>query len=254
LGKGEGKNKKESIMPIPVKVDLPNWAFNVAWKISELRYPHFQNRFKNEKLRKIHQNEPYWEHIESIMGYLGDIACAKFLGLDPKKIIKQMLIDTGCLKHRDTHDLIYNKCFIDVKIEDYNGFHNKVINGTILETEPYGCRLINQGQWKQNGNNIDYYVFGAAEYPFSKNYKLKDVKSIYLIGFLSHKDLEPYPFDIKTPANKKLHTPAKIIPNKKLKDINLLKHIKCDKKINIPLTDNVSNCDEILNELEKLWN
>ena len=243
-------------MSVSVKINLPHWAFDVALKISELRYANFQNRFKNKKLREIHKKEPYLEHVESIMGYLGDIACAKFLGLNPKEMIKQMLIDTECLKHRDTHDLNYNSCNIDIKIEDYANYHSKVINGTIKVTEPYGCRLINKGQWEQNGHNIDYYVFGTAEYQLSNSYKLKDVKSIYFIGFLSHEDLEKYPFSEYTPANKKLLTPAKIIPNKDLKDMNLLKEIRCNRKINNFNQKNTSDlyCEDILKELEKLWN
>ena len=205
-------------------------------------------------MRDIHKEEPYCEHVESIMGYLGDIACATFLGFDPKAMIKQMLIDTECLKHRDTHDLNYNNCNIDVKIEDYSSYHNKVINGTIKVTEPYGCRLINKDQWEQNGHNIDYYVFGTTEYQLSNSYKLKDVKNIYFIGFLSHEELEKYSFSKKTPANKELWKPAKIIPNEDLKDMNLLKNIRCNRETNNFNKNIFSDCENILEELDKLWN
>lgn len=240
------------------RIDLPEWAFDVAWKISELRYSNFKNRFRNTKLVKFHEKEEYSEHIESILGYLGDIGCAIFLNLDPKEVIKQMLIDTDCLRHRDTHDLVYNSCNLDIKIEDYGSekIHKKIIEGTITKEEPYGCRLINRKQWEENGENIDYYIFGTTDLPLSEEHKLHQVKSLYFIGFLSKKDLEEYPFSQYTPANKKLHTEAKIIPNNKLKNIELLKQIpSCDRHTSTYENDKLKDdkCQEILLQLEKIF-
>ena len=245
-------------MPKAVEVKLPNWAFEVAWKISELRSSRFKNRFRNKKLLKIHEEEPYSDHIESILGYLGDIGCAVLLGLDPKLIIEQMLIDTECLQHRDTHDLVYKLCNIDVKIEDYGSkeTHKKIIEGTISPTETYGCRLINRAQWQENGENIDYYVFGTTDIPLSRRHKLHQVKSLWFIGFLSKKELEKYPFSLKTPAGKSLYTEAKIIPTCDLRDITSLRDIEpCNRTAKVIDRSKLENedCQKILEQLRKLW-
>jgi hypothetical protein len=242
-------------MSIPISVALPKWAFPVAVKISELRYPHFQNRFKNNKIRIFHNNESYKDHVESIMGYLGDIACAIFLGIDPKKILIDMILSTDCLIHRDECDLNFNNCNIDVKIEDYDGWQNKVLNGTIKYGDPYGCRLINKGQWKENGENIDIYVFGAFDYPFSENFKMNNAKNINLIGFIEKKNAAKYPFSSKTPANKILPTPAKIIPNSDLEDMSHLKNVVDCGRNYYEKSSNRNNpaCIAIIKELNKIW-
>jgi hypothetical protein len=242
-------------MPIPVKIELPEWSFNVAWKISELRASHFKNRFQNKKIRSFHRGKKYYEHIESIIGYLGDIACAIFLGIDPKKMIVDMVYSTNCLKHRDEYDLVYNGLRIDVKMEDYGKFQNKVLNNTIKNNELYGHRLINKTQWEENSKKIDIYVFGTFEKPFSYFYKLDQVKSVYLIGFVEKSEIETMEFSNITPAGGKLHTPAKIIPHDKLIDINKLKDLKkqenSSKQSYLPNED--PDCENIINILEKIW-
>jgi hypothetical protein len=238
------------------KISLPNWAFNIALKIAELRSAHFQNRFRNKKIISFHKNELYIEHIESIMGYLGDIACAIFLNIDPKVVLKEMVYSTDCLTHRDECDVFFNGCSIDVKLEDYDGYQDKVINNTIKKNEPYGCRLINKAQWEQNSKNIDIYVFGAFDYNFSDNFKLHNVKNVNLIGFIEKKDVEKYEFSDTTPAGRKLPTETKIIPNDDLKDINLLKNIQNHNRTFAYNNCNIKKheCIVIINELEKIWN
>jgi len=242
-------------MPIPVKIELPKWSFNIAWKISELRASHFRNRFQNEKIRSFHKEKKYYEHIESIIGYLGDIGCAIFLGIDPKKMLVDMVYSTNCLTHRDEYDLVYNGLKIDVKIEDYSISQNKVLNNTIKSNELYGCRLINKAQWEENSKNIDIYVFGAFDEAFSYSYKLDQVKNVYLIGFVKKSEIETMEFSNITPAGGKLHKPAKIIPNDKLIDINKLRDLKKQENSNkqLYLSNKDTDCENIVNILEKIW-
>jgi len=214
-------------MAIPVK--LPPWAFRVALEISKLRHGHFKNRFKNVKLREIHRGKDYVNYVEGIMGYLGDIACAIYLGLDPLEIFFSMVISTDCLSHRDESDLKFRMCNIDVKVEDFGKYHGRVINRNIRKDEPYGCRLINEHQWRENSKHIDYYVFATTDRPLSEEHTLDRVKTIYLLGFISRRELENnerYRLADRTPAGKKLHTRAKIIPGEDLKDMEKLKEIE----------------------------
>ncbi|MBX0311517.1 MAG: hypothetical protein JHC31_07025 [Sulfurihydrogenibium sp.] len=241
-------------MPRPVRIELPNWAFDVAWKISEIRASCFKNRFQNKKIREFHKEKEYYDHIESIIGYLGDIACAIFLGIDPKRVIIDMIYSTNCLTHRDEYDLIYNGLKIDVKMEDYGRFHDKVLNDTIRSDELYGNRLINKAQWEENSKKIDIYVFGTFEKPFSYSYQLDKVESVYLVGFVEKSEIEEMEFSDITPAGGRLYTPAKIIPHEKLNHMNKLKELRkqenLSKKTYLP---NKNNCGNIVNVLERIW-
>ena len=193
-----------------------------------MRESHFKNRFQNKKLREVHKGLPYAGYVEGIIGYLGDIACAIYLGIEPLENLFKMVASTDCLSHRDESDLRFRMCNLDVKVEDFGKFHEKVVNGEIGESEPYGCRLINKNQWIENSHHIDYYVFATTDRPLSKGYTLDKVRGIYLLGFIPKGELEDekkYPFQKITPAGGRLHTPAKVIPNKNLKDIRELKKI-----------------------------
>lgn len=242
-------------MLVPVKISLPKWAFEAAFEISKLRSPCFQNRFENKKIRKLHENEAYCDFVESIIGYLGDIACAVFLGISPKCMLKEMVYSTDCLTHRDKYDLFFNSCNIDIKIEDYGTYQEKVLNNTIRTDEPYGCRLINKSQWIENSNHIDFYIFGTFDHAFSDKFKLHNAKNINLLGFVSHNDIKDLPFSKYTPAGKKLLTEAKIIPHSSLKNINLLKTIiNCGREIQrSDFTINKPECIKIIQKLETIW-
>ena len=145
-------------------------------------------------------------------------------------MLKDMIFSTDCLTHRDDFDIYYKNCNIDVKIEDYDGYHEQVIDGTIREDQPYGCRLINQDQWNENSDSIDIYVFGAFEHELSQSYKIHQVKRIYLIGFITKADALEYEFSQFTPANRRLWTPAKIIPNQDLREMkNINTVFECDR-------------------------
>ena len=236
-------------MPIPEIINLPSWAFEAALYISQERFSHFRNRFRNRRLRLAHNNLPFEEHVESIVGYLGDIAASIFLGMNPEEMLINMIIATDCLTHRDEYDLIFRGNNIDVKIEDYNGYHQKVINNEIRYDEPYGCRLINQSQWEENGELIDYYLFGTFDQAITRNHTLDRVEYIYLIGYMSKTQAEQYEFSEYSPAHRRLWTPAKIIPNDHLIQVYLLRDIPYGTR-EINVVNNITNrCNELIGHL-----
>ena len=60
---------------MPPHITLPHYAFDLALFLSKERSRFLKNRFRNQKLLSFHQHCVYQEHIESIIGYLGEINC-----------------------------------------------------------------------------------------------------------------------------------------------------------------------------------
>lgn len=236
-----------------VLVRLPDWAFQVSLYLCQTRHQYFKNQFKNTKLRGIHEGLDYIEYLEGIIGYYGDIACAIYLGIDPKQMLTTMVYETDGLTKRDRFDLLYKKNNIDVKIEDFSVYQDAVINGFINEKQPYGCRLINVNQWNQNSHNIDYYVFGCFQYAFRENFKLHDARSIFLLGYMPKSVLIDKPISSFSPANKKLNTPAKIIPNHCLYPILHLPNIEIGTR-NFDMTYHRNDrINRIISDLNNIW-
>src|SRR5690606_28722480 len=109
--------------------DLPPWSFDVAHFIAQSRMGRFGNRFRSKKLRDLHRSQAYFNHSESIIGYLGDIGAALLFDVDPIEMFNQMIDATDGLAHRDQFDLYFTGYHIDAKIEDYGDFHADVLAG-----------------------------------------------------------------------------------------------------------------------------
>jgi hypothetical protein len=208
-----------------MRIEVTKDIFNVAYNLSELRKYHFKNQFTTAKLKnQFGDNIELRQNVEGIIGYIGDMCCSKLLGLDPLNIMRNMILDTDLLTHRDECDLIYNGHRIDVKTEFFPPEKIKsVIERTITSTETYGCRLINGTQFKQNSSGIDIYFYGTLDHTDPRK-----VKYWYPIGWISKKkiiSISPNP-SLKSPAGAKLWSPAHCIPNNELEVIDKLIQIK----------------------------
>ena len=196
-----------------LKIKITEDIFNIAFSLSKLRQDNFTNRFTTKKLKNRLNDDPVLaQNIEGVVGYIGDMCAAILLGLDPLNIMKNMVIDTHLLTQRDKCDIVYNGHRIDVKTEFYPKHKfSSVINKTIAKNETYGCRLINEKQFRENSDEIN---------PRKANYW-------YAIGWISKnkiKEIAPKP-SLFSPAGAKLWTPAHCVPNENLLDINSLKSL-----------------------------
>ena len=212
-------------MPEIQRTMLPTWSFKAAKFLAEERKAHFKNRFPNKKLREIHSGEKYLDHVESIVGYLGDIAASIYLNIDPTITLREMIDTTNGLSHRDDSDVKFRNHNIDVKIEDYGYKHNYIIENNVRFDEPYGCRLINEEQWSENKSSTDIYLFGSFDPQLSKLNKIHNAREIAWIGYATSKEIEECESGIQTPAKTILNTIARMIPNDKLNPADKLKII-----------------------------
>lgn len=204
------------------KVDLPNWCFDVAYFIARERHGKFKNRFFNRRLRARHQELAYFRHSEGIMGYLGDIGAALLLGVDPYQMFCDMIDATDGLAHRDQSDMNFRQYNIDAKIEDFGGYHAEVINGDQGPTAPYGCRLINLDQYKDNKESTDIYLFGCFDPPLSDQRLVHDIRSVLWLGWVDSDFVETCFGGGFVPGGARLHAWAKQIPHGKLRPISEL--------------------------------
>lgn len=208
-----GNDKEIQRGRAPIRTQLPRWSFNVALFLSEQRRERFQNRFRNTRLRQAHAGQPYLNECESIVGYMGDIGAAVRLDLDPVQILHEMIDATDGLYHRDEADLFVNGRNIDVKIEDYANHHEAVLTGRARPEDPYGCRLINEGQWEENRTGVDAYLFGCFDPPLTRTNPLHIARSLAWIGCISSGKAASAQTGRRTPAGLYLHVPARMIPN-----------------------------------------
>ncbi len=199
-------------------IELTDEMYEVACKIASVRNPRFENRFKNKKLRSSVADDPGLAQIvEGVVGYLGDIGGSVWLGLDWKEQLKNMVIRTDLLSHRDDYDLIYRGWRIDVKTEDFGEEHarlvEKIVNRKISPAEVYGERLVNAEQFNENyGKSAEIYVFSCLDQldprlakkwqPVGWTYK----ETILSLG-------QPR---TKSSSGRTLPSPAYLIPNDKL--------------------------------------
>ena len=208
-----------------MKIKITREMFHIAYSLSKQRQGNFTNQFTTIKLKEQLSDDPVLaKNIEGVIGYIGDMCASIILGLDPLNIMRNMVLDTDLLTHRDECDLVFNGHRVDVKTEFYPAHKfDSVINRTIAKNETYGCRLINDKQFRENSNGIDIYLYGTMDSvdPRQANYW-------YGIGWIS-KDrimkIAPEPSSF-SPAGAKLWTPAHCIPNEDLEDLNSLLSIK----------------------------
>ena len=208
-----------------MKIKISQEMFEIAYALSRQRQGRFRNQFTTKKLREQLSDDPVLEqHVEGIFGYIGDMCAGLALGLDPKNIMRNMVLDTDLLSHRDECDIIYKGHRIDVKTEFYPEHKfKKVINNTITKNETYGCRLINDNQFRENSHGVDIYFYGTID-----NIHPRKANFWYGIGWITTtrvKKIAPNP-TLLSPAGARLWTPAHCIPNEDLEEINSLINIK----------------------------
>jgi len=213
-----------------IKIKIPDYAFELALKLAKSREGRFRNQFTTKKLREQLQDNPdLMTHVEGVFGYIGDMCAASWLGLDPKELMKNMILDTDLLSHRDECDLIYKGNRIDVKTEFYPPEKfDKVVSNTIKKNETYGCRLINDNQFRENSSSIDIYLFATLD-----NLDPRLAKYWYGIGWITTaeaKRIAPAPM-WWSPAGARLWTPAHCIPNEDLQATETLLTIQKGKFI-----------------------
>lgn len=189
--------------------------FDVAYSLSKQRQGRFRNQFTTKKLREQLSDDPILEkHVEGIFGYIGDMCASVALGIDPKNAMRNMVLDTDLLSHRDECDIIFRGHRIDVKTEFYpEEKFESVINKTISKRETYGCRLINDNQFRENSNGIDIYLYGTID-----NLDPRKAEYWYGIGWITTekaKEIAPEPM-WWSPSGARLWTPAHCIPNEEL--------------------------------------
>ena len=204
------------------KISIPKEYYDIALSLAKQRQGRFRNQFTTGKLREelCGDDAELMIYIEGVIGYIGDMCAAQWLGLDPREIMRNMILETDLLAHRDECDLVFMGNRIDVKTEFYGkdqASHEmklvKVLDRSIKPNETYGCRLINDNQFRENSGTIDYYLFATID-------KMDPRKAKYWhpIGWLSTakaKEIAPTPM-WWSPAGARLWTPAHCLPNSEL--------------------------------------
>lgn len=208
-----------------MKTPITQKIFNVAYSLSKQRQGNFTNQFTTKKLKEqLSDDKVLASNIEGVVGYIGDMCASTILGLDPFNVMRNMVLDTDLLSHRDECDLVFRGHRIDIKTEFYPEHKfNSVVNRSISKNETYGCRLINDTQFKQNSKGIDIYLYGTID-----NIDPRKAKYWYAIGWISKErvlQIAPKP-STSTPAGAKLWTPAHCIPNENLEDTDTLLKIE----------------------------
>ena len=98
---------------------------------------------KRDKYIKHHfEVKHFTSYQRDEVGFLGEFACAEFLGVDWKKNIRKDY------KKIDQFDFLINGKSIDVKTETLPvKYAKKILRKEISDNELYGRRLINKGQF-----------------------------------------------------------------------------------------------------------
>lgn len=205
-----------------IRIPIPNWAFNISLEICKARQRRYRHQFTTKKLKDIAgDDEVLKKDIEGVYGYIGDICCCIWLGIDPKEELRSMILDTDLLTHRDEYDLLYKGWQIDVKTEIYpDEKFERAIKKELAVKETYGCRLININHYLENASGVDIYVFATID---NKDPRL--AKNWIPIGWIYKDDVSKICPEPKgyTPSGARLWTKAYCIPNSELKELkNLL--------------------------------
>lgn len=205
-----------------MQVALPDWSFDAALFLCERRAGRFRNRFASAKLRGLHRDQPYFRFSEGIIGYLGDIGAAIALGLDPVEMLKDMIVATDGLAHRDQFDLYYRGWNIDAKVEDFRDYHQAVIAGGLGYKDPYGCRLINADQYNENKGFTDVYLFGCFDAPMGDDRLLHDIDRVLWLGWVEASFVEQCAEQPFSPAGPRLPSWARLVPHEDLRPMEEL--------------------------------
>lgn len=193
-------------------VRIPRDAYEISLRLCELRAGNFQNQYVSPKLRALAADDArLTPHIEGVIGYIGDICAAIWLGIDPEEMIVQMLIETDLLQHRDECDLRFRKWRVDVKVEDIPPhLHAAVLERTIDGEAPYGKRLLNGNQFDNNYGNVDIYLFSLLD---TADPRL--ATEWYPVGYIMAEDVRRV---CPRPVAERFPVPAYAIPTSSLED------------------------------------
>ena len=211
-----------------MKVKITKEIFEIAYSLSTQRQEFFTNQFTTLKLKEqLSDDKVLANNVEGVIGYIGDMCASLILGLDPLNVMRNMVLDTDLLTHRDECDIVFRGNRIDVKTELYPDYKfNSVVNRTISKNETYGCRLINGQQFKENSYGVDVYLYGTID-----NVDPRKANYWHAIGWITKNkivQISPTP-SLYSPAGAKLWTPAHCIPNEELEEINFLFKIEIGK-------------------------
>ena len=98
-----------------IRIEIPSNFYDIALSLSKQRDNRFRNQFTTNKLKNIsNSNTDLNKYIEGVIGYIGDMSASLLFNYDPKQIMRNMIIETNLLQHRDDCDLVYNGNRIDV--------------------------------------------------------------------------------------------------------------------------------------------
>jgi hypothetical protein len=210
---GSGTSPYRLRKPNPVRVKIPPWAVSTAHEICKARQHKYRHRFVTKKLKDATADDPaFQKDAEGVIGYLGDICACIWLGIDPKEMLRGMIVATDLLTHRDECDLTYNGWRVDVKTELYpKEILDKIVSRTICPTERYGCRLINEAHLRENSDTIDLYVFATLDSEADP----RVAQYWYPVGWATREEIKKIAPEPKwsPPSGGKLWSPAHIIPN-----------------------------------------
>ena len=114
------------------KVQITNEMLEKASDEAKRRDPHIKHHFNVKHLTGEQRD---------IIGFIGELACCEFLGIDWKNNIRENYYTI------DEFDINLGKSRIDTKTETIPyQYAKKILNKSIIDDELYGRRLINIGQ------------------------------------------------------------------------------------------------------------
>lgn len=143
------------------------------------------------------------------LGFVGEFACCTALGIDWHQNIRKDYYTI------DDRDLVIREKKVDVKTETIPAATApKIINGTIRDNEPYGCRLVNEKQ-RVLLPKYDLVIFGFC---------IRETKDYwYPIGYIEASLIySKYPPTLDTPYGSHYSQSACRVPTSVLKPIEEL--------------------------------
>jgi hypothetical protein len=222
----------------PIKIPIPDWAFGTALEIAAARQYKFRNQFTTAKIRNAVADHPRLvEHVEGVIGYIGDICDCVWLGIDPKEMLRAMIVDTDLLQHRDEFDFVHKGWRVDVKTELYpSKLLEDVVARRLERTKRYGCRLINDNQFKENSGTIDIYLFATLDTEDDP----REATYWCPVGWITKQRAKKVAPEatLWTPGGARLWVPAHCIPNDELENASDL--------LNVDPSPTATNCSNAI--------
>lgn len=186
-------------MPIEITDEMRYFARREAQR----RDPHIEHHFEL----------PYMDGEErDQVGFLGEFACKECLGLNWRDGIRDNYdnIDEG--------DIVIPNTTIDIKTETIpNNILMRLVRGQVGDDEPYGRRLINEGQIALL-EHYDYVVWGAfVRGSYDRWFSLGYLEADYI--------LRNYRVTLDTPFGRQYNEPCINVCQSDLRPIRELRRI-----------------------------